>query len=279
MSDKVFPSSKPAAAAAPGAAANGGAGGAAATTTATTNGGTTKSHLYNPTSRPPYRPQPHHRRHHHRPRRNYCCCCCFWTILIILILALLVAITGTVLYVLYRPHRPSFTIASLRIHRLKLTTSADSSSSHLSTLFNLTLSAKNPNSHLSFFYDPFVVSCVSSNSDVFIGNGTLPAFVSNSKNETTFRGLVVRTSSDLDAETVNNLRPDLKKKNGILLKVQMDTRVTVKMGSLKSNKVGIRVTCDEIKGVVPKGKSPSVANVSGTKCKVDLRIKIWKWTF
>ncbi|OMO66941.1 putative leucine-rich repeat receptor-like protein kinase [Corchorus capsularis] len=167
MSDRVFPASKPAAAAAP-PAANGGTGGApagGATTTATANGGTTKSHLYNPTSRLPYRPQPHHRRHHHRPRRNYCCCCCFWTILIILILALLVAITGTVLYVLYRPHRPSFTLASLRINRLNLTTAADSSSSHLST---------------------------------------------------------------------------------------MDTRVTVKMDKLKSKKVGIRVTCDGIKGVAPK---------------------------
>ena len=107
----------------------------------------------------------------------------------------------------------------------------------------------------------------------------MPAFVSNSQNETTFKAVVVTTSSDLDAETVNNLRPDLKKKNGILLKVKMDTRVTVKMDELKSKKVGIRVTCDGIKGVVPKGKSPSVANVSGANCKVDLRIKIWKWTF
>lgn len=120
---------------------------------------------------------------------------------------------------------------------------------------------------------------MSSNSDVFIGNGTLPAFVSNSKNETTFKGVVVTTSIDLDAETVNNLRPDLKKKNGILLKVQMDTKVTVKMGGLKSKKVGIRVSCDGVKGVLPKGKSPSLANVSGAKCKVDLRIKIWRWTF
>ncbi|KAK8581927.1 hypothetical protein V6N13_144920 [Hibiscus sabdariffa] len=273
MSDKVFPSSKPTATAAP-PAANGGA---PASTNATTNGGTTKTHLYNPTSRPPYRPQPHHRRH--RPRRNYCCCCWFWAILSFLILALLFALAGSVMYVLYHPHRPSFTLASLRIHRLNLTTTADSSSSHLSTLFNLTISSKNPNSHLSFSYDHFVVSCVSSNSDVFIGNGTLPAFVSNSKNETTFKGVVVATSSDLDAETANNLRPDLKKKNGISLKVEMDTKVTVKMGGAESDRIGIRVSCDGIKGVVPKGKSPSVANVAGAKCKVDLRIKIRKWNF
>ncbi|KAE8714026.1 hypothetical protein F3Y22_tig00110201pilonHSYRG00064 [Hibiscus syriacus] len=116
-------------------------------------------------------------------------------------------------------------------------------------------------------------------SDVSIGNGSLPPLVSNSKNETTFRGVVVATSSDLDEETANNLRPDLKKKNGISLKVEMDTKATVKLGGLKSKKVGIRVSCDGVKGVVPKGKSPSVANVAGAKCKLDLRIKIWIWTF
>ncbi|KAK8558997.1 hypothetical protein V6N13_098598 [Hibiscus sabdariffa] len=268
MSDKV-PPTKP----------NGGTGGAAATKTAATNGGTKASYLYNPTSRPPYRPKPYNRRHENRPRRNYCCCFCCWTILVILLLVLLGAMTGTVLYVLYRPQRPSFTVASLRIHRLNLTTAADSSSSHLSTLFNLTLSSKNPNSYLSFSYDPFVVSCVSSSSDVFVGNGALPAFVSDSKNDTIFKGVVVRTSSDVDVDTVKSLRPDLKKKNGVSLKVEMDTRVMVKMGGLRSKKVGIRVTCDGIKGAIPKGKSPSLAPVSAAKCKVDLRIKIWKWTF
>ncbi|KAB2019797.1 hypothetical protein ES319_D07G021100v1 [Gossypium barbadense] len=258
----VFPSSKPAATttAAP-PPANGATAGPPAATTTATNGGATKSNLYNPTSRQPYR-QPYNRRHHHRPRRNYCCCCCFWTILIILILALLVAIAGSILYVLYRPHRPSFTLASLRVHRLNLTTTADSASSHLSTLFNLTLSSKNPNSHLTFTYDPFTLSCVTSNNDVFIGNGTLRAFISNSKNETTFKGVVITTSSDLDADTVNNLRPDLKKKNGIPLKIEMDTKVTVKVDGLKSKKVGIRVTCDDIKGTVPKGQKMRVVNVT-----------------
>ncbi|KAH1105437.1 hypothetical protein J1N35_009205 [Gossypium stocksii] len=271
MSDKV-PSSRPTVA----AAAKGGTDEPPPSTTAPANGGAKKTHLYNPTSRPTYRPQPHHR---NRPRRNYCCCFCCWTILIILILILLAAITGTVLYVLYRPHRPSFTLASFRIHRLNLTTSADSASSHLSTLFNLTISSKNPNAYLSFSYDPFTVSCVSSDGNVFLGNGTLPAFFSGSKSETTFRGVAVATSSDVDAETMNGLRPELKKKKGFLLKVEMDTRVMVKMGSLKSKKVGIRVTCDGIKGLGPKGKSPAVANVFGAKCEVDLRIKIWRWTF
>ncbi|GLT25573.1 hypothetical protein SLA2020_006940 [Shorea laevis] len=271
MTDRVFPSTKPTNTA---AATNG-----AGTTTATTNGGPTKSNLYNPTSRPPYRPPPYNRRHHYRSRRNLCCRCCFWSILILLIFALLASIAGIVLYVMYRPHRPSFSIPSLRVHRLNLTTSADSSSSHISTLFNFTVSSKNPNSHITFFYDPFVVSFISSDSGVFIGNGTVPAFVSNSKNSTTFRAVLASTSQDLDAESAHGLRSDLKKKGGVPLKLEMDTKVRVKMDGLKSKKVGIRVTCEGIKAVLPTGKSPALANTSGAKCKVDLRIKIWKWTF
>ncbi|XP_062098715.1 NDR1/HIN1-like protein 13 [Humulus lupulus] len=273
MADRVHPSSKP--------IANGTTAGptpaAAATAAAppTINPTATKPQL-----RQPYRPQPQYRnRHHRRSNRNICCCCCFWTILLVLAIGLLAAIAAAAVYVLYHPNRPQFTIDSLRIAKLNLTTSPDTSSSHLKTLLNLTISSENPNSHLTFFYDAFTVTASAGGGDVQIGNGSIPAFVSEKKNETTFR-TIVAASQDLDTDSTTAVRSDLKKKNGVPLKIQMDTNVKVKMESLKSKKVGIRVTCEGIKGVVaPKGKSPTVASVSGAKCKVDLRIKIWKWTF
>lgn len=259
MSDRVFPSSKPAA-----------------------NGNGTVSAAapppVKPPLRPPYRPQPHARRHHHRPRRSYCCCCCFWTILVILILALLAAIAATALYVLYRPHRPEFSVPSLRLHRLNLTSSADSSTNHVATLLNFTVTSKNPNSHITFYYDPFVISALSS-SDVFLGNGTVPGFFSDKKNQTFLKNAVVSGSIDLDTDSVKSLRSDLKKKSGVSLKIKLDTKVKVKVGKLSSKKVGIRVTCEGFRAALPKGKSPSVATVDKSKCKVDLRIKIWKFTF
>ncbi|VVA11799.1 PREDICTED: YLS9 [Prunus dulcis] len=268
MTDRVYPSSKP--------TTNGGAAVPAVATTAaaaTANPSNTKPQL-----RQPYRPQPQY--HHRRHRRSNChcnfCCCCFWSILIILALALLAAIAGAAVYILYRPHRPEFTLTSVRIAKLNLTTSSDLSTSHLTTLFNLTLSSKNPNNHLTFSYEPFALSL--SSSDVQIGNGSIPAFTSGTKNSTFFRS-ILSTSQDLDVESVKSLRSDLRKKTGVALELQMDTKVKVAMGKLKSKKVGIRVTCEGIKGAVPKGKSPSVASVANSKCKVDLRIKIWKWTF
>ncbi|CAL0327131.1 unnamed protein product [Lupinus luteus] len=237
------------------------------------NPGPVKSQLYNP-NRQLHRPQSHYHRRQ-RSNRSICCCCCFWTILTLLAVALLAAIIGAALYVLYRPHRPEFSVTNLRIAKMNLTTSSDSPS-HLTTLFNLTLIAKNPNNHLIFFYEPFTVT-VFSNS-VAIGNGTLPSFESNKNNQTSVRS-IVSGSMDLDTESLSSLRSGLKKQKGFPLEIQMDTKVKMKMESLKSKKVGFRVTCEGIRGTVPSAKSPSLASVINSECKVDLRIKIWKFSF
>ncbi|XP_059454348.1 NDR1/HIN1-like protein 13 [Corylus avellana] len=268
MTDRVYPSTKPTTngSTAPGVVAG--------------NNAAAPASAVKPQLRHPYRPQPQYHSHRRRrSRRNLCCCCCFWSLLLLLALGLLASIAGAALYVLYRPQRPQFWVSSLRIAKLNLTTAADSSSSHLTSLLNLTLSSKNPNSHITFFYDPFALSCLTTPGSVQLANGSIPAFTSDKKNETSFRAIILTTSADLDTESVTSLRSDLKRKSGVPMKIQMDTKVKVKLGGLRSKKVGIRVSCPGITGVAPKSKSPSVASVSGSKCKVDLRIKIWKFTF
>ncbi|VVB09046.1 unnamed protein product [Arabis nemorensis] len=214
--------------------------------------------------------------------RRICCCCCFWSILILLITILIASLVAIGLYVLYHPRPPSFSVPSLRIHRFNLTTAADSSASHLSSLFNLTLITKNPNSHFTYNYEPFSVSVVTDPDEIFLGNGTVPAFSSGEKNLTSFRAIVVTSTEarELDVGEISGLKSDLKRKNGLDLKIVMDTKVEIRMGKLKSKRVGIRVSCSEIKGTVPKGKAaPAMASTDKSKCKVDLRIKIWNWTF
>lgn len=271
MTDRVYPSAKPAAA----AATNGATATAVANGTPTTPGpATTKPQLYRP-----YRPPPPKRR---RRRRCSLCCCCFWTILVLLFVALLAAIAGAALYVLYHPHRPAFSLSSLRTSALNLTTAPDGSASRLTTLFNLTLISKNPNAHtFTFFYDPFTVSLSSASGSVPLGNGSIPSLASYPKNQTTLRTVVSGSWDDVDAESVASLRSDLRRKNGLALKIRVDTKVRVMAGGRKSKKVGIRVVCDGVKGVSPpRDKNATVvANVADSKCKVDLLIKIWRFTF
>lgn len=254
MTDRVYPAAKP-------------------TTNGTVNGGAnqsfpaTKAQLYGAT-RPTYRPQPYH--HHRRSRRRCCCVFFFWLILIILILLLLIGVAGTVVYLLYRPHRPSFTVTSLKLSYLNLT------SSTLSSKFDLNVTATNPNKKIAFSYDPTTVSIFSGEVDV--GDGTVPGFEHGKKNTTVLKASILRSGVALESDDAARLKSSMKSKNGLALKVKLETKVKAKMGNLKTPKVRIRVACDGIRVTLPAGKKPATASTSNAKCDVDVRFKIWKWT-
>ncbi|CAA2992125.1 NDR1 HIN1 6 [Olea europaea subsp. europaea] len=238
MTDRVYPSAKP-----------------------TANG----AQLYN-TNRPMYRPQPPPRRRH---RRSCCCSICLCTTLVILILLLLAAIAGAIFWVLYRPHRPSFSVSTLHLSKFNITDTA------VTSTFNLTLTARNPNKKIVFFYDSISVKIFSG--DITVGDGSLPGFIQATKNITTVKTVLSSSSPFPDGTDVSPLKSSLKNKN-LPLKIRFDTKVKVKIGKLKTKKLRIRVDCDGIKISMPTGKSPTTANTKDVKCKVDPRFKIIKWT-
>ncbi|PIN06826.1 hypothetical protein CDL12_20597 [Handroanthus impetiginosus] len=269
MTDRVYPSTKP-----------NGTTTAAAGAPPIANPPATKTHLYNP-ARHPYRSTPTSRhRHNHRSfscRRCFCLTC-FWSILILIAILLLAAIAAAAFYSLYQPHRPAFSVTSLKISTFNLTTTSDDST-HLTTKINITLSTKNNNKRIIFIYDPMSISVLSNS--VNLSTGFFTNFTNSPSNVSIIHITMGMNSQVLDADSVNSLKSDLKRKNGLPMEIVMDTMVGVKMEKLKMKKIGIRIKCDGIHGLVPKGKngSPAVANTSKSKCKVDLRIKILKWTF
>ncbi|KAF3450605.1 hypothetical protein FNV43_RR06694 [Rhamnella rubrinervis] len=252
MTDRVYPSAKP--------AVNGAAKGAANPAFPAT-----KAQLYSNT-RPAYRPQPNRR------RRSRLCSCCLWLTLVILLLLVFAAIAGAILYVLYRPQRPSFSVTSLKLSTLNLT-----SSSRLNSRFDIIVTARNPNKKLVYMYNPMTLSIYSD--DVDIGDGVIPSFVHGKKNTTVLKTKIASTAKELDSSAASSLRKGLKSKSGLPLKVRLDTKVKVKADGLKTPKVRVRVSCDGIRVTPPTGKTPATASTSNAKCKVDVRIKIWKWTF
>ncbi|KAK7271969.1 hypothetical protein RJT34_28280 [Clitoria ternatea] len=253
MTDRVYPSAKPTTNSNAAAAAN-------------PTFPATKAQLYGAT-RPTYRPQPYHRR---RSKRRCCCRLCFWLILTVLILLLLIGVAGTVFYLLYRPHRPNFTVTSLKLSYLNLT-----SSSTLNSRFDVNVTATNPNKNILFAYDPTSVSIFSG--DIDVGDGTVPAFLHGKKNTTLLRASITGKGMALASDDASRLKSSMKRKSGLALKVKLDTKVKAKMGSLKTPKVGIRVVCDGIRVTLPAGKKPATASTSNAKCEVDVKFKIWKW--
>lgn len=221
----------------------------------------TKAQMYGAT-RPAYRPQPPKPRR----RRGGCCSCCLWLTLILLALVFLAAIAGGIFYVIYRPQRPSFSVSALRLSALNVT-----AANALTSRLDVSVTARNPNRKLVYIYDP--ISIAVSTGGVGIGDGSFPAFVHEARNTTLLKASVTTSGQRLDSSTAS----DLKKKTSLPLQIQLETRAGVKVGSLKTKKIRVRVSCDGVNVSVPKGKSTPAASSSDATCKVKLRIKIWKW--
>ncbi|KAJ0770325.1 hypothetical protein HanPI659440_Chr07g0256021 [Helianthus annuus] len=248
-----------------------------------------KAHLYDQKGRPYKQNKTNSNKECHNIFRRCFCLCCFWSILITILILLLAIISGTILYLLYRPHRPTFHVTSLRISRFNLSTTSDGTT-HLTSNLNLTLSTKNPNNKIIFHYDPIAIACLTDETELASGYFN-NSFTSVANNITIIRFSLRSDAVLLETEAVNRIRMDMKKKLGLRLKLLLDTHAIVKVESFRSKKVGIRIKCEGIRSVIPKSRgaglnsssslsSSSVfARVADAKCEVDLRIKIWKWTF
>uniref|UniRef100_A0A2P2PLP6 Uncharacterized protein n=1 Tax=Rhizophora mucronata TaxID=61149 RepID=A0A2P2PLP6_RHIMU len=261
MADRVYPSNRPTAT----------TNGAATATTTAPAFPATKAQLYGAT-RPPYRPQTN--RYRKRSRRGCFCFCCLWTTIIILSLLFLAGIAGTVFYILYRPHRPSFSVTGLKIASLNLT-----KTSRVTTKIKLNITTTNPNKKLIFIYNPTTISATTATDNIELGQTTIPSFVHGKKNTTLLISTITSSGQPLDDASASKLKTDLKSKNGVNLKINLNTKLEIKAGGLKTPKTRIRVSCEGIKANVPTGKKATTASVSNAKCKFDLRIKIWRWTF
>ncbi|KZV37292.1 hypothetical protein F511_16441 [Dorcoceras hygrometricum] len=226
-----------------------------------------------------YRPSPtSHNRRNSSCRRCFCLTC-FWAVLVLIGVLLLAAIAAAAFYVLYHPRRPAFSVTSVKISTFNLTTTPSDETTHLTTKMNLTLAARNPNKKAIFYYDhPMSITVLSQS--VTISNGTYPDSFTNSPDSLFIIHDTVELNSQLlDVDSVNSLKSDLKRKNGLPIKIVIDTTMGVQLENLNMKKIGIRVNCDGIKGLMPKDKEAALANSSNAKCKVDLRIKILRWTF
>ncbi|XP_020583696.1 NDR1/HIN1-like protein 2 [Phalaenopsis equestris] len=182
--------------------------------------------------------------------------CCISAILALLSLIVLAAIAGGIFYAIYRPHRPTFSISSLRLSSLNTT-----SSNHFTSRLDLSVTARNPNPRIDYNYDQISIS-ISSNG-VGIGEGSFPGFVHSAKNTTVLSSLA-STRSDL-------------KKGTVPLEFYMETKVRMKVGRLKTSKFRMKVYCDGIEIAAPKGKKAGTASNLDSSCKVKLRMKFWKW--
>ncbi|XP_074587014.1 uncharacterized protein LOC141842927 [Curcuma longa] len=203
-------------------------------------------------------------------RRGLCRSCCLCSVALLALLILLAAIAVGIFYAVYRPHRPAFSIASLRVAALNVSAAGQLIASRI----DLNVTVRNPNKKLVFLYDPISVSVVAaSGSGVDVGDGTFEGFVQEARSTKILSATAASGRQQLEAAEA----ADLRKSTSLMVDVEMRTKAGVKIGNLKTKKIGIKVLCEGINAAVSRGKATAAAVSTGGDCKVKLRIKIGKW--
>lgn len=197
--------------------------------------------------RPIYRPQQGGaKRRRGRSCPFSCCCCFFWAVLVILLLAFIAAVVGGAFYLLYRPHRPAFTLSVARVSKLSLSSSATAPT--LTDAIDFTVTARNPNKKLVYFYDDFTVTAATAANAVPLGEANVPGFAHEAGGISVINGTVSASALTVDPAAASS---DIKKSGSFPITLDLETKAGVKVGGLKTKKIGIQVHCDDIKVTAP----------------------------
>ncbi|RLN30120.1 uncharacterized protein C2845_PM05G26400 [Panicum miliaceum] len=235
-------------------------------------------------------------------RCSFCCCFC-WALLVVILLALLAAVAGGAFYLLYRPQRPSFTVSSVRLASLNLTSSA--TAPVLTDAITLTVTARNPNKKIVYVYGDFTFSAATAANALPLGSATVPGFAHAAGNTTVLTATIASAAAAVDPSA----SADVRKSGGFSVVLDADTSAGARVGGLRTKKIGIQVRCEGIKVTPPPPPPPAPKRAKGGKngtvalapapapsdadtstpaatvstaahsCKVRVRVKIWKWTF
>lgn len=205
-------------------------------------------------------PGPAHKRR--RSRRGCCCRVLCWFISILLILIVAIGITIGILYLVFRPKLPKYSVDGLTISQF-----SQSGDNNLSVTFNVNVTARNPNKKIGIYYEDG--SYVSAwYKDTMLCEGSLPKFYQGHRNVT-----VIDVSLSGEAQNASGLESELQQQiqqtGNIPLNLKAKQPVRVKFGKLKLFKVKFRVSCTL---VVDSLESNNKVKISSSSCKFKLRL-------
>ncbi|XVF46389.1 hypothetical protein PTKIN_Ptkin03bG0022900 [Pterospermum kingtungense] len=171
-----------------------------------------------------------------KPRRSTCrrCCCCLLTT--ILVLLLVAAIAAAIVYFVFKPESPNYSVESVAITGFNLT-----SSSPLSPEFDVTVRAHNPNDKIGIYYEKGS-SVKVYYQDVNLCNGALPAFYQPTNNVTLFKTALKGSAIELTSAALRTLS-DEQNKGTVPFNLKLRAPVKLKVGSVKTWKITVKVTC------------------------------------
>ncbi|MBA0650742.1 hypothetical protein Goklo_018128 [Gossypium klotzschianum] len=196
-------------------------------------------------------------------KRSRCCKCLCWTLSLLLLLILILGITVGILFLVFRPKLPKYSIDRLQISLFDL----NSMDSTLSATFNVTITARNPNERIGIYYEGG--SHLSAwYTETKLCQGSMPKFYQGHRNTTV---LVLPLSGQIQNGTglIMAVQEQQQRTGNIPLRLRVSQPVRVKLGKLKLMKVKFSVRC----GLVVDALSANNAiTIQSSSCKFRLRL-------
>ncbi|XP_072970556.1 NDR1/HIN1-like protein 6 [Typha angustifolia] len=191
-----------------------------------------------------------------KKKRSRCFRCLCWSLLALVLLILLIGAIVGILYLVFRPKIPKYSVDRLTISDF----SVDANLTAHAT-FNVTVTGRNPNRRIGIYYEDG-----SSLSAWYNGTslcaGEFPVFYQGHRN-TTVVDVILNGETKLDGGLITDLQQQ-QEKGFIPLAVKGDVPIKVKFGSWKLVKLTAKVRCNVVINSLTSGSRISLRSSSCT---------------
>ncbi|XP_030940892.1 NDR1/HIN1-like protein 6 [Quercus lobata] len=200
---------------------------------------------------------------HANPPKNGtgCCKCICWTISLLVLLLVIVGATAVILYFVFQPKLPTYSIDNLNISRLGL--NIDMS---LYAEFDVKITSYNPNKKIGIYYER------GSQLSVWYTNtklcdGSLPKFYQGHQNKTVLH--VPLTGQTQYGSTLMTALQQQQQTGQIPLDLKVDAPVSIKLGKLKLKKVRVLADCLL---VVDSLSANNAVSIKASNCRYRMKL-------
>jgi hypothetical protein len=189
------------------------------------------------------------------------CCRLFCSLLFcffVTILALF-GITILVMWLVLRPHVPSYSLQNIEFHSFNLTEQQNAYSLNSDILY--TLEARNPNKRIGIQYDEIDIHTFYAGDE--LGQSSIPAFYQGHRNTTILTSELKLVNATLSRSAGTILQSSIQSTTLVSLQIRVDVRARMKFGSYTSFHFWVHSNCD-VQFYPPTATTP--ASVTRKSC-------------
>uniref|UniRef100_A0A5B6Z9C7 Late embryogenesis abundant protein LEA-2 subgroup domain-containing protein n=1 Tax=Davidia involucrata TaxID=16924 RepID=A0A5B6Z9C7_DAVIN len=197
------------------------------------------------------------------PKKRSSCCrkCLCWTTCLILLQIIVIGIMAAIIFLVFRPKLPKYSIDGLRITQFNLNNDMS-----LYATFNVNITARNPNKKIGIYYESGSRLSAYYNG-AKLCEGSLPKFYQGHRN-TTVLDVALTGQTQNGTELLSSLQAQ-QQTGSIPLRLRARVPVRIKLGKLKLMKVKFLVRCSL---VVDSLSADDAISITSSSCKFRFRL-------